>query len=77
MTIKCSCCNNETEFDIFGVGPHKGLYCKKCGAWIKWANKREIERLHRSDASNAEPLPEYLGDEEQFIFGGIDDVDNV
>lgn len=38
---KCLKCNNANDFVITRKGPHIGLYCKKCGAWIKWIKKNE------------------------------------
>lgn len=38
---KCLKCNNTDDFVITRKGPHIGLYCKKCGAWIKWIKKNE------------------------------------
>lgn len=41
MSHKCVHCGNEEDFVISRKGPHIGLYCKKCGKWIKWIKKSE------------------------------------
>ena len=41
MSHKCVHCGNEEDFVISRKGPHLGLYCKKCGKWIKWIKKNE------------------------------------
>ena len=34
------------DFFIAEKGPHKGLYCVRCGKWIKWLGKREYIKFH-------------------------------
>ena len=41
-TITKSCYCGSHEFELLDDGPHKGIYCAKCGKWFKWANKEEI-----------------------------------
>lgn len=33
--IKCQKCGS-VNYELKDKGPHKGAYCKMCGAWIKW-----------------------------------------
>lgn len=62
MKIKCCHCGNEDKPTVITVGPHIGLYCAKCNAYIKWANKQErkllkddilnsVELIHKSNES--------------------------
>lgn len=39
--FECPKCNSNDVF-IEKNGNNTGLYCKKCGKWIKWLNKDEI-----------------------------------
>ena len=41
MIGKCKKCDN-TSFYTERNGNHTGLYCEKCGAWIKWLSKDEL-----------------------------------
>lgn len=38
--IKCG--NNKMTYKQ--VGPHIGLYCASCGAWLKWVNKKYVPK---------------------------------
>lgn len=40
-TYECNNCGSSDVF-ILEVGPHKGLFCSKCGVWIKWIKKKEL-----------------------------------
>lgn len=68
---KCSKCNNADDFVITRKGPHIGLYCKKCGAWIKWIKKNEgkVYQITMDDIAkgeqNTEPDTESPSDKEQ------------
>ena len=37
--IKCKCGNNKFFFKHNKM--HIGVYCSKCGCWVKWASKNE------------------------------------
>ena len=40
---KCNC--KDVEFRQ--AGPHIGAYCKNCGAFVKFASKKEVEEYAR------------------------------
>lgn len=40
---KCPYCGNVTEFNLKQNGPHVGLYCSKCGRWIKHMPKCKVK----------------------------------
>ena len=40
--MKCKKCGHE-EFEIKEKGIHHGLYCKSCGAWLKWLPRDEVK----------------------------------
>lgn len=42
MINKCDKCNSEKLF-VEIQGTRKGLYCSKCGKWLKWINKDEFQ----------------------------------
>lgn len=48
---KCSKCGNDMNFTIKPKGPHVGLYCEQCGAWICW--------LKQNKEPNTYPVPQY------------------
>jgi len=39
----CPRCKGWVPCIIHARGPHKGLYCKKYGHWIRWVKKDETE----------------------------------
>ena len=40
LNLICKCGNNKV---LIGKHcQHTGIYCSKCGQWLKWANKKEI-----------------------------------
>ena len=41
MNYQCKC--GSTEMFIGQSGNNRGLYCSKCGKWIKWLNKNELK----------------------------------
>lgn len=45
--LLCTRCGNDESFELKEKNPHTGIYCKKCGAWIKWANDLEIKQLSK------------------------------
>ncbi len=49
---KCLCGSNDFFIDDRGI--HTGIYCSKCGKWLKWAdkNERNLKKLieERSDS---------------------------
>lgn len=53
---KCTKCDNEEDFIIARKGPHIGLYCKKCGAWIKWIKKNDgkVYQINMDDIAKCE-----------------------
>lgn len=38
---RCPKCNSKDLF-VKKVGNNTGLYCRDCGAWIKWVGKNEL-----------------------------------
>lgn len=38
---KCKDCGCK-DFFLMENKQHKGIYCKTCGLWYKWANKNEV-----------------------------------
>ena len=39
---KCpDCKSDEFFFNWKKSEPHIGIYCQRCGKWLKWANKNE------------------------------------
>ena len=42
----CSKCNGTSVF-IKKTNTQTGLYCSKCGKWIKWLGKEEIRLYER------------------------------
>lgn len=51
LKFKCKCKCGGTEFFIKKIGIHTGLYCKECGAFIKWLNKDEIRVIECREKS--------------------------
>lgn len=54
MEYKCVRCNStKTEIRTNEKDPSKvGLYCKKCGRWIKWLSKEEKLQLGKGNNIN-------------------------
>lgn len=44
----CSKCKSNDIF-VEGSGQQVGLYCGKCGQWIKWLNKKEIKQAQKQE----------------------------
>lgn len=44
--MKCKKCNSE-KFTIIENEPHIGLYCAKCGAWVKWIKRKDIKIISK------------------------------
>ena len=67
MNDKCPKCNN-TSFIVRNVGPHVGLYCEKCGAWIRWI-KQHKKKAHQMSieefVQEAAPKQASMTDEER------------
>lgn len=38
--FECKKCKSD-DFELMEKGTQKGLYCAKCGTWIKWLGKEE------------------------------------
>lgn len=72
MTVTCNKCGIVKGF-IEEKGNQTGLYCNKCGKWIKWLTKDE-KRLfahnYKSKMTNADRIRS-MNDEElaDYIFG--------
>lgn len=43
MTYTCKKCGSETQGITREQGNQIGLYCEKCGAWIKWLSHKAYE----------------------------------
>lgn len=41
MIEKCKCGSNEIFIEI--QGNTRGIYCVKCGKWLKWITKQELQ----------------------------------
>ena len=43
---RCDCCDYDKFFIKFeqnkNGGVRKGIYCQRCGKWLKWLNKTEF-----------------------------------
>ena len=46
---KCKCGN--VSFYFITKGSQTGIYCDKCGKWLKWAdkNERNLAQMNRGD----------------------------
>lgn len=44
---KCKYCGNDNEFKLIPCGPHIGIYCAKCGKWLKWVKQKEVDKNHQ------------------------------
>jgi hypothetical protein len=57
--IICKCGSSELECYI--NKKQRGLWCKKCGKWIKWLNKKERLKYKPIGISNevAKPTKKY------------------
>lgn len=42
-------CEHSGKLVIEVVGTRKGLYCLKCGKWLKWLGKDEYNKLRFQD----------------------------
>lgn len=51
MTITCNKCGIVNGF-IKEKGTQTGLYCNKCGKWIKWLTKDEIRLFNFSNTDS-------------------------
>lgn len=57
----CKCGNND--FFLRKEGNQYGIYCQKCGKWLKWANKYERTLFKEEDSvQNLQALREMLED---------------
>lgn len=45
IKLICTNCGNSSSFELKEKSPHTGIYCKKCGNWIKWATKLEVKEI--------------------------------
>lgn len=59
------CCKKCGSLDLFTKesGTQTGLYCKDCGAWLKWLGKEELRlvelQLAMQNAVEEEPINTY------------------
>lgn len=67
---KCGC----MEFFTKESGSATGLYCKKCGKWIKWLGKNEL-RLFEHEQS-LKTKKKYTKDEVAEAIDNLKDWDN-
>ena len=49
MTVTCNKCGIVNGF-IEEKGTQVGLYCNKCGKWIKWLTKDETRLFKHNEA---------------------------
>ncbi len=62
-------CNKCLSSDVFikTSGNNKGLYCSKCGKWIKWLNKDEFRIVERQIESRASAAKHLNKEELQYL----------
>lgn len=65
MEWKCKKCNSTQEnLYIQSKGTQTGLYCRNCGSWLKWLNKKEIRTAYIDgiffDKNNLDNNSDYL-----------------
>lgn len=71
--MKSKCCESAVHTEV--KGSQTGIYCNKCGKWLKWASKDdlraieinkvkpftgELERPHTTDPFNIDKLKEEI-----------------
>lgn len=72
---KCKC--GGTEFFTKESGSTTGLYCKKCGKWIKWLGKDELRLFeHEQSLKIEESKRKYTKDEVAEAIDNLKDWDN-
>lgn len=72
---KCKC--KGTEFFTKESGSVTGLYCKKCGKWIKWLGKDELRLFeYEQSLKNEKPERKYIRDEVSNAINNLKDWDN-
>lgn len=60
MTVTCNKCGIVKGFLVV-KGNQTGLYCNKCGKWIKWLTKDEIRLFNHKEDSETESDNDALG----------------
>ena len=65
MEWKCNKCNGSKEhLYVQSKGNQTGLYCRNCGGWLKWLNKKEIRTAYIDgiffDKNNLDNNSDYL-----------------
>ena len=55
MKLTCKHCGNFTFYEE-DRGQHKGIYCSKCGKWVKWVNKNDLSALKSSGVLVSKPI---------------------
>ena len=48
MNLKCKCGSTNLFFEV-NNNNQTGIYCAKCGKWIKWASKEEIRIINNKN----------------------------
>lgn len=54
IKLICTNCGNSSSFELKEKSPHTGIYCKKCGNWIKWATKLEVKEITKQHIDEIE-----------------------
>ena len=51
----CSCSNNDFKFMTHSSNSNMvGIYCSRCGKWLKWADKGEKNLMKLAESENTE-----------------------
>lgn len=75
MTITCKACGIVNGF-IEEKGTQVGLYCNKCGKWIKWLNKDETRLFKHYDTHDKEIYNKAIDDFREWLKTQIVGLDN-
>lgn len=59
---QCTKCSG-TKFFTKKSGNAIGLYCKECGKWIKWLNKKELMLFEQEQLKNQQSEKKYTREE--------------
>lgn len=70
----CTKCNGK-KFFTKKSGNATGLYCEKCGKWVKWLGKDELRAFEHEQSKN-EQQRKYTKDEVADAIDSLKDWDN-
>ena len=72
---ECTKCKGK-KFFTKKSGNATGLYCQKCGKWIKWLGKDELRIFEQEQSLNNESVRKYTRDEVAEAIELLKDYDN-